>query len=650
MRIIETENFTRVLSQIPLGENPECVQIGANNGVTEGAKPSGKDYLYDFLIENKKWRALLIEPVPAAFDSLRENYSNRPERTTFFNCAIADRNSRAKIQLNGGAGFATSTLAAHSNNEKKAGFGGYIDVPVMTYQLACELAGFRNVTFVKIDAEHLDRLIVKTILNEPFLGKIPSIIQWEENHPHTQDPNITQLEGLGYCVVKTGLTKHGVYADRIAFHHTVVRDFAVYFSPIDSKTSVKIETCARKSLHHSAQFEGRHPLGSKKEIYLKSPKIIQASDDINKCVYSILNEQKVDSQLIFTIINQHYFNFNTKHFIDQKLATSLLNKSHTISKGYIKSRIIGIKRNNDIVNEFLIYLRAMVYGDASLILWRILINPNSVESYLMLSEMYSPYRASPEEIKNKLKYIERSYYSVVKKDPIFYAAQRKIWDMSAGNCLENYDLIGKYPFPLFFERNVFAAFQSKLGKPSSQKIYFLSTPSSGTQSIIFILTRLSNLQIHQYNNHRIRQEENHLSSDLLASINAGVNIHSHLPLPESAVRNLLKAGYKIMVLRRRASEALTSGARHIQTRPSLYPLDCSPAPIDYFQEITDFISIFEEYIDLHIEYSELKNSTDEVIYNINEKFFQKTSEVLQRINQEYLELIKNNKLNFRSKR
>ena len=79
MRIIETENFTRVLSQLPLGENPECVEIGANDGVGEGAKSSGKDYLYDFLMENREWRALLIEPVPAAFDSLRTNYANRPK-------------------------------------------------------------------------------------------------------------------------------------------------------------------------------------------------------------------------------------------------------------------------------------------------------------------------------------------------------------------------------------------------------------------------------------------------------------------------------------------------------------------------------------------------------------------------------------------
>lgn len=58
------------------------IQIGANDGVIY-------DPIYPFVIQSK-WRGVLVEPVPAYFNQLKENYKNN-NRLVFENIAISNR-------------------------------------------------------------------------------------------------------------------------------------------------------------------------------------------------------------------------------------------------------------------------------------------------------------------------------------------------------------------------------------------------------------------------------------------------------------------------------------------------------------------------------------------------------------------------------
>jgi FkbM family methyltransferase len=60
------------------------VQIGAYNGV-DG------DPIRPLILGHTGWRGALIEPMPAAFRRLRENYAGQFDRLQFLNCAVSNR-------------------------------------------------------------------------------------------------------------------------------------------------------------------------------------------------------------------------------------------------------------------------------------------------------------------------------------------------------------------------------------------------------------------------------------------------------------------------------------------------------------------------------------------------------------------------------
>ncbi len=63
-------------------ENATIIQIGSNDGKTG-------DPIYHLLQNNKKWRAIMVEPVPYLFKRLKENYTD-DSRFIFENAAIND--------------------------------------------------------------------------------------------------------------------------------------------------------------------------------------------------------------------------------------------------------------------------------------------------------------------------------------------------------------------------------------------------------------------------------------------------------------------------------------------------------------------------------------------------------------------------------
>lgn len=64
------------------GDDVFFVQIGSNDGV-------GSDPIRPFAQHNPQWRGILVEPVPAIFRTLRQNYGDSP-RFHFVNAAVGE--------------------------------------------------------------------------------------------------------------------------------------------------------------------------------------------------------------------------------------------------------------------------------------------------------------------------------------------------------------------------------------------------------------------------------------------------------------------------------------------------------------------------------------------------------------------------------
>lgn len=186
------------------------MQIGANEGRFEYAKPDGKDFLFEFLHKNPNWDALLIEPLPDIFDQLRLNYSKRSGTTFFLNCAITEVVEERKMVVAGKEGKA-SRISPTSDPENAAG----VDVQCLPYNIICRLHNWDSVDFVKIDAEGYDEMIVNQILDTSPNVRVPSVLMWEQIGPEKLGTS-ERLAKHGYRVLETGLAKNGKFLDRVA--------------------------------------------------------------------------------------------------------------------------------------------------------------------------------------------------------------------------------------------------------------------------------------------------------------------------------------------------------------------------------------------------------------------------------------------------
>src|SRR5438874_176614 len=59
------------------------IQVGAYDGVAG-------DPMRPLVLAHPKWQGALIEPMPAAFAQLKNNYAGAPHRVVFLNCAVSD--------------------------------------------------------------------------------------------------------------------------------------------------------------------------------------------------------------------------------------------------------------------------------------------------------------------------------------------------------------------------------------------------------------------------------------------------------------------------------------------------------------------------------------------------------------------------------
>ncbi len=194
------------------------IQIGANEGVMSN------DFLHPFILE-KKWKGVLIEPVPSIFKKLQQNYAHIPN-LYFENVAISDSKKQADFfvvdseteffknnpdlvnQAGGPWGDQKGSLdrahvvkhsSAISNVQYKS-----ISVQCLTFQDIVDKYELPKVDLLQIDTEGHDDVILYSI---DFPKMAPRLIIFEHEHLSFERylACIAHLQSFGYEVTYTGI-------------------------------------------------------------------------------------------------------------------------------------------------------------------------------------------------------------------------------------------------------------------------------------------------------------------------------------------------------------------------------------------------------------------------------------------------------------
>ena len=323
-----------------------------------------------------------------------------------------------------------------------------------------------------------------------------------------------------------------------------------------------------------------------------------------------------------------------------------------------------IKRNdNFIICEekpesnipFLLFvtIKTIIFNLTDDIIYNIILNPKSQPLYYVLSESFSPYSEEGADVIRKLSLLRRAHICVETKDPIRSNGFQKIWNRTFLNFSGDDQKIDRYPFPLVIEGKLLK--QAGRGIARTRKpVYFLSTPSSGTQTLLYFLSHLTGLQFHQYSRARLLQNLDNLKRDICETVVKGLNIHSHVPLPEDCVRILTEAGYKIVVLTRDPSSIAQSSRRHASKMQSYLPiLKQKREHVDRshrtYLKIEKFIRKFEKEISFKVDYVQIQDALLDLILEMNEKNFQHSEDSVRALHKAYGIISARGGLNYRKK-
>lgn len=162
------------------------VQVGANDGLEED--PLGQE------VSSRRWRGVMVEPVPYVFESLRDNYGRNP-RVALENAAIAEADGARELyylaQAEPGSprlpdwydklgSFHKEVILKH-----RPAIPGFderlvtIDVPCITFETLCRKHGLTAVDLIQTDTEGHDFEILKLV---DFDALRPRIVMYEHLH------------------------------------------------------------------------------------------------------------------------------------------------------------------------------------------------------------------------------------------------------------------------------------------------------------------------------------------------------------------------------------------------------------------------------------------------------------------------------------
>lgn len=199
------------------------VQVGAHDG--EALDPLRKQ------LATRRWRGVLVEPVPYVFERLQARYGDEP-RVTLVNAAVADvdgtRPLHALRQAATGdevwpwydalASFRRDVVLAHRHLvpdiEDRI---ETIDVDCLTFDTLCERSGLDHVDVVQIDTEGYDLEILRLV---DIGRRRPALVGFE--HLHLDAGELDEAHALvdrhGYERIADGMDTLAVRRDALAAH------------------------------------------------------------------------------------------------------------------------------------------------------------------------------------------------------------------------------------------------------------------------------------------------------------------------------------------------------------------------------------------------------------------------------------------------
>jgi len=223
------------------------VQVGASNGVRW-------DPLRD-LIFRYHLSGLLIEPLPDAFEQLRQGYADEPQ-LSFENCAIASDDgmkSLFRVKANapygdwaqGVASFSRKHVLAHLRDEpgderEHEQYIEEVQVPTITVNTLLQKHRLPEITLLQIDTEGYDFEILKMF----FAAHIfPEIVNFERVHLpfRNQQESRYQLIKHGYRFVDVGIDTLAIRAGSSWPPHNEGTNDDIEFPETDSDRTDKAQ-------------------------------------------------------------------------------------------------------------------------------------------------------------------------------------------------------------------------------------------------------------------------------------------------------------------------------------------------------------------------------------------------------------------------
>jgi FkbM family methyltransferase len=185
------------------------IEIGSNDG-------DQHDFLRPGILA-KRWRGLMVEPVPYVFERLRANYRGL-ERVTLENAAIADHDGKIPFyhlrEAAPGEGLPGWYHGVGSfSREAVLGHRGFIpdveerlveaSVPCLTFESLCGKHLVEQLDLLLIDVEGYDAEIVRTI---DLTRRHPRLLVYEHYHLSEADRHecVRIVEAAGYETLAEG--------------------------------------------------------------------------------------------------------------------------------------------------------------------------------------------------------------------------------------------------------------------------------------------------------------------------------------------------------------------------------------------------------------------------------------------------------------
>ena len=376
------------------------------------------------------------------------------------------------------------------------------------------------------------------------------------------------------------------------------------------------------------------------------PRIIQDALLIDQFLKLLAEGKNFSPRIDKEFLRSFVLNYNTSYFVN-------LNYVNAIDKVLSRRRENVLeciyspenRTESTILIVIFYFIKSLVRKDQITFRKMICISPMEPYYYFLLSECFSPYVNCLENLEKKDKNIRRATFVDKHPNGSYSFVCEKIWGAFASNTMYVQHNEYRYPFPHQepdFTTDI-DSFEMCKGSP----LLFISTPGSGTQSIIYFLTWATGSKFRQFDRFRIFQRKDLFIRDIQTCIEGRFHIHSHYPIPEYGMKLLIESGYKVFYIDREIIDIVHSNKKHKYKRPSYYPIVMDQDMESYRDEITKFTTEFCLHIIEHLRFNKLESDYRKFFSELNDKYFFLSKRRMKKFFEEYESQLVKDRLNFR---